>query len=135
MRKTEMVAANFRHKVLMIGGIRMSTESMPEPTYMPKNSSSKPKWPRNYSRVMPYYYVNHRARLRTANGEEKTVRVRQMYKNVDELVIEVVEKERTKRKGKIKTKSEETLTADWDSLEEISLKCLSTPKWRLQFLN
>ena len=103
-------------------------------------SSSTVKWHKNYTRLMPYYYVNHKAKLIYAVNpeEEKLVRVRKIVKTVNELVLELVEKvENVPKKGEKKSRKrlrEETLKIAWDDLEEISFQNLKSSKWSLVFL-
>lgn len=103
-------------------------------------STSTAKWHKNYTRLMPYYYVNHKAKLIYAVNptEEKLVRVRKIIKTVDELVLELVEKiENLPSKGEKKSRKrlrEETLKIAWDDLEEISFQILKSNKWSLVFI-
>ena len=98
------------------------------------------KWHRNYTRLMPYYYVNHKAKLIYAvnPSEERQVRVRKIIKTVKELVIELVEKiDNNSGDGEKRTRKrlkEETLKISWDELEEISFQLLKSSKWTLNFI-
>lgn len=97
------------------------------------------KWHRNYTRLMPYYYVNHKAKLvYPGDDTEKTVRIRKIIKSVDDLVLEVVEKvDSNSQTGEKKTRKrlrEETLKISWDELEEISFQILKSSKWTLNFI-
>lgn len=97
------------------------------------------KWPRNYTRLMPYYYVNHKAKLvYPGTDEEKMVRVRKIIKSVDNLVLEVVEKvDANSQPGAKKSRKrlrEDTLKISWDDLEEISFQILKSNKWTLNFI-
>ena len=89
---------------------------------------------------MPYYYVNHKAKLIYAIDPdvERQVRVRKIIKRREELVLELVEKiDNSTVKGEKKSRKrlkEETLKIDWDDLEEISFQLLKSNKWSLVFL-
>ena len=103
-------------------------------------SSTTIKWHKNYTRLMPYYYVNHKAKLIYSVNptEEKLVRVRKIIKTLDELVIELVEKvDNVPKKGEKKSRKrlrEETLKVEWEDLEEISFQILKSSKWSLVFI-
>ena len=109
------------------------------------SSSVSPRWHKNYTRLMPYYYVNKKAKLIFFGKDkvekvEKVVRVRKIIKSTKELVIEVAEKI-DKKKGKTKVKGkkrkrliESTLTTTWDELEEISYQLIKASRWSLSFI-
>ena len=105
-----------------------------------QKSVEEKKWHKNYTRLMPYYYVNHKAKLiyATNPSEEKQVRVRKIIKSINDLVLEVVEKiDTTHQGGEKKTRKrlrEETLKISWDDLEEISFQTLKSTKWKLVFI-
>ena len=107
---------------------------------MSNSTVEEKKWHKNYTRLMPYYYVNHKAKLvyRANPNEEKQVRVRKIIKSLDDLVLEVVEKvEHIPENGGKKSRKrlkEETLKIAWDDLEEISFQVLKTNKWTLNFI-
>lgn len=89
---------------------------------------------------MPYYYVNHKAKLISNENptEERQVRVRKIIKTIDELALEIVEKiENPVQKGEKKSRKklkEEMLKIGWDELEEISFQILKSNKWTLNFI-
>lgn len=106
---------------------------------MSKLSVEEKRWHKNYTRLMPYYYVNHKAKLVYSNNpdEEKQVRVRKIVKTPVDLVLEVVEKIENSDNGEKKTRKrlkEESLKISWDDLEEISFQVLKSKKWKLNFL-
>lgn len=106
---------------------------------MSNETIEEKKWHKNYTRLMPYYYVNHKAKLvYTGSKEEKLVRVRKIIKSINDLVLEVVEKvENSPQNGEKKTRKrlkEETLKISWDELEEISFQVLKSRKWTLEFI-
>jgi len=98
------------------------------------------KWHKNYSRLMPYYYVNHKAKLLFKNldeSEARLVRIRKIVKSTKELIVEVVEKIdvlKAEEKTSRKKLSEETLKVLWEEIEEISFQTLKTNKWTLVFV-
>ena len=99
------------------------------------NQDPQQKWHKNYTRLMPYYYVNHKAKF-TLNKEgsiEKLVRVRRVTKTRNSLVLEIAEKDNS-RKKKQKITQKEILTVVWEDLEEINLTTLKTSEWTLQFI-
>ena len=106
---------------------------------MSNQSIEEKKWHKNYTRLMPYYYVNHKAKLvyTTNPNEEKQVRIRKIVKSASDLVLEVVEKvenqDNTEKKNRKRLK-EETLTISWVELEEISFQVLKSSKWKLNFI-
>ena len=55
---------------------------------MSNQSIEEKKWHKNYTRLMPYYYVNHKAKLvyTTNPNEEKQVRIRKIVKSASDLV-------------------------------------------------
>ncbi len=98
------------------------------------DQDSLQKWHKNYTRLMPYYYVNHKAKYSLANGsQEKLVRVRKVTKTRGSLILEIAEKDNT-RKKKQKITQKEILTIPWNDLEEINLTTLKTNEWILQFI-
>ncbi|MFV2015437.1 MAG: hypothetical protein ACC656_08430 [Candidatus Heimdallarchaeota archaeon] len=106
-----------------------------------QSESSSNKWHKNYTRLMPYYYVNKKAKLTSSDIGEKIVRVRKVIKSKKELIIEVAEKidqeKDLKAKGsknRRKRLVESSLTASWDDLEEISYQAIKTNRWSLSFL-
>lgn len=105
---------------------------------MQKSTIEERKWHKNYTRLMPYYYTNHKAKLVYHNNPalERQVKVRKIIKSVDNLVLEVVEKidPTTGEKKSRKRLKEETLKISWDELEEISFQVLKSSKWSLNFL-
>ena len=106
---------------------------------MSHTSIEEKRWHKNFTRLMPYYYVNHKAKLvyNTNPDEEKQVRVRKIVKSPNDLVLEVVEKVEASENGEKKTRKrlkEETLKISWDELEEISFQVLKSKKWKLNFL-
>lgn len=105
---------------------------------MQKSTVEERKWHKNYTRLMPYYYVNHKAKLSMNNNPtlERQVKVRKIIKSIDNLVLEVVEKidPTTGEKKSRKRLKEETLKISWDELEEISFQVLKSSKWTLNFL-
>ena len=99
------------------------------------NQDPQQKWHKNYTRLMPYYYVNHKAKF-TLNKEgstEKLVRVRRVTKTRNSLVLEIAEKDNS-RKKKQKITQKEILTVGWEEIEEINLTTLKTSEWTLQFI-
>ena len=63
------------------------------------NQDPQQKWHKNYTRLMPYYYVNHKAKF-TLNKEgsiEKLVRVRRVTKTRNSLVLEIAEKDNSRK--------------------------------------
>ena len=117
---------------------------------MASQESTSARWHKNYTRLMPYYYVNKKAKLtdktKENNSEERLVRVRKVIKSSKELIIEVAEKidqtqnKEVKSKGKSKGNSrrkrlkESSLTCGWDELKEISYQAIKTDKWELTFI-
>lgn len=105
---------------------------------MQKSTIEERKWHKNYTRLMPYYYTNHKAKLVFHNNPtvERQVKVRKIIKSVDNLVLEVVEKidPNNGEKKSRKRLKEETLKISWDELEEISFQVLKSTKWSLNFL-
>ena len=99
------------------------------------NQPSQQKWHKNYTRLMPYYYVNHKAKLiyNKDDLEEKLVRVRKVTKTRESLVLEIAEKDNS-RKKKQKITQKETLTVNWSDFEEIGLSTLKTTEWTLVFI-
>ena len=97
-------------------------------------NTAQQKWHKNFTRLMPYYYVNHKAKYSTnKEGSEKLVRVRKVTKTRKSLVLEIAEKDNS-RKKKQKITQKEILTIGWDELEEINLTTLKTNGWTLQFI-
>ena len=96
---------------------------------------SQQKWHKNFTRLMPYYYVNHKAKFSNnkEGSEEKLVRVRKVTKTRKSLVLEIAEKDNS-RKKKQKITQKEILTIGWNELEEINLTTLKTNQWTLQFI-
>ena len=111
------------------------TNDSPVISEINENQESQQKWHKNYTRLMPYYYVNHKAKFtNTKEGlEEKLVRVRKVTKTRDALVLEIAEKDNS-RKKKQKITQKEILTIGWDDLEEINLTTLKTTEWILNFV-
>ena len=98
------------------------------------------RWHKNYTRLMPYYYVNKKAKLITKEKEEKNVRVRKVIKTKSDLIIEIAEKidpnlrkEAGEKKSRKKLK-ESSLTIKWDDLLEISYQTIKTTNWTLEFI-
>ena len=99
------------------------------------------KWHKNYTRLMPYYYVNKKAKLVYENeeDEEKLVRVRKVIKSLKEVIIEVAEKidpNKVNKEGKSSRKRllESSLRSGWDEIEEISYQTIKTSDWTLIFI-
>ena len=99
------------------------------------NKETRQKWHKNYTRLMPYYYVNHKAKLilNKEESEEKLVRVRKVTKTRESLVLEIAEKDNS-RKKKQKITQKETLKVSWEEFEEIGLSTLKTTEWTLVFI-
>ena len=91
------------------------------------------KWHKNYTRLMPYYYVNHKAKYTKRDEPEKLVRVRKVTKTRDALVLEIAEKDNSKKK-KQKITQKEIITTPWSDFEEIGLTTLKTSDWALVFI-
>lgn len=111
----------------------MSSDSI-EDSNVANNLDSQ-KWHKNYTRLMPYYYVNHKAKLKE-NGkkeEEKIVRVRKVVKNKTSLNLEVAEKDNA-RKRKQKILNKQNIIIPWEEIEEISLNLIKSRKWTLTFI-
>lgn len=93
------------------------------------------KWHKNYTRLMPYYYVNHKAKfiLNKEGADEKLVRVRKVTKTREALILEIAEKDNS-RKKKQKITQKELLKSPWSDFEEIGLTTLKTTEWTLLFI-
>ncbi len=115
----------------------MSSESNDSPmiSEIDNNQDSQQKWHKNYTRLMPYYYVNHKAKFTNIKEglDEKLVRVRKVTKTKDALILEIAEKDNS-RKKKQKITQKENLTIGWDELEEINLTTLKSTEWILNFV-
>ena len=100
------------------------------------NTTESPKWHKNYSRLMPYYYVNHKARFTehdSDDSDEKIVRVRKVIKSKATLNLEVAEKDNT-RKKKQKITNLQNISIPWNDIEEISLNTIKSKKYTFQFI-
>ena len=101
---------------------------------IPSDIEEEKKWHKNYTRLMPYYYVNHKAKLvSNSDSAERLVRVRKVVKTRESLNLEIAEKDNS-RKKKQKILNKEMLIVAWDDLEEINLNTLKTTEWTLQFI-
>ena len=113
----------------------MSSDANDSPVISEIENQDSQKWHKNYTRLMPYYYVNHKAKyiLHKSEPEEKLVRVRKVTKTRESLILEIAEKDNS-RKKKQKITQKEILTIPWNELEEINLTTLKTNDWTLQFI-
>jgi hypothetical protein len=119
----------------MRGAYLMSSDTNDKPVLSEIDQDPQHKWHKNYTRLMPYYYVNHKAKFvnHKEGPEEKLVRVRKVTKTRDNLILEIAEKDNT-RKKKQKITQKENLTINWNELEEINLTTLKTSDWTLLFI-
>lgn len=97
------------------------------------------KWHKNFTRLMPYYYVNKKAKFTDYHlNTDKLVRVRKIIKSSKELVIEIAEKiDPKKRSSNINSRKkikESSLIVTWDDLLEISYQSIKTTNWSLEFI-
>lgn len=103
---------------------------------MSSNTADDPnvshRWHKNYTRLMPYYYVNHKARFKMGD-KEKIVRVRKVIKTKKNLFLEFAEKDNT-RKKKQKITNLEQIEIAWEDIEEISLTTLKSGSVSFHFI-